>query len=370
MKKILINATNLNEGGGVQVATSFLKDLTSLEHLKDIEWSVYVSPAVQRNLNEIFFDKKFFIEYQIVEPKEISFLNSYKLNQYDVVFTVFGPMFLPLYRGRHISGFAQPWVIYPVEDVLKKFSFIKQLFFKFKYSLISFVFRHADILVVESSHIKNLLIKKGFTNQIAVVENAVSSVFFNEEEWKEINTDVFDSNKINIGVLSGSYPHKNLDFVVKLAWKLENTYPNTFNFIFTIRPDKFKMLTHGIQISSLRNLGLIQITQCPDFYRQIDAMILPSLLECFSITPYEAMLMKRVIFLSDREFFKESCDSHAFYFDPLSIDQAEKVLSDWFFDTCQSKRVSHINAAHEFVINKSWSVTKANSYMNLLLESL
>jgi glycosyltransferase involved in cell wall biosynthesis len=369
IKKILINATNLNEGGGVQVATSFLKDLSHLDFSSQLEISVFVSNSVDKNLQTEFFDKSYFFEYKVEKPKEISFINSLRLNKFDVVFTVFGPFFLPFYRKKHICGFAQPWVIYPVEDVLKKFTFIKGLFFRFKYSLIAYIFNQADVLIVESKHIKNLLVKKGFTNQIEVVENAVSSVFFNKNEWQKIDSDYFDSKKINIGVLSGGYPHKNLDFIIELACKLQKTHPNTFNFIFTLTQDKYDDLIKDRISEGIRNLGVIKLQDCPSFYHQIDGVILPSLLECFSITPYEAMLMKKIVFLSDRDFFKAPCRDHALYFDPLSVESAEEVISKWYFDACQSKKIDHINDAHKFVTNKSWSVTKANSYMSLILES-
>ena len=368
LKKILINATNLNEGGGVQVATSFLKDLVSMELDKNVQFSAYVSVAVDRNLDPIFFDKNFFIDYRIVKPKEISFLNSYKLNEYDVVFTVFGPIFLPFYRKKHISGFAQPWVIYPVGDVLRKFTFLKRLINLFRYFLASCVFRQADVLVVESYYIKHLLIQKGYSNTIEVVENAVSSIFFKEDQWQVICSDVFNQRKINIGVLSGSYLHKNLDFIIDLAAELEVQYPETFNFIFTLDSEKFNELSNKNKLMSVVNLGVITLQECPSFYHQIDGVILPSLLECFSITPYEAMLMKKVIFLSDRDFFTRSCYGHAIYFDPLSVDNAVKALSKWYIDKSDYNNIYHIDAAHRFIVNGNRSIDKAKSYIKLLLD--
>ena len=368
IKKILINATNLNEGGGVQVATSFLKDLNQIALSSQLQISVFVSHSVDRNLQSDFFIQPYFFEYKVKKSKEINFLNSYKLNQFDVVFTVFGPFFLPFYRKKHISGFAQPWVIYPVEGVLKKFTFLKRLFFRIKYFLVACIFKRADALVVESNHIKKLLVQKGFTNQIEVVENAVSSVFYNKDEWQKINSDIFDSKKINIGILSGSYPHKNLSLIIELANKLKNHYPKSFNFIFTLTQDKYVNLIKDKRLESIRNLGVIKLQDCPSFYQQVDGVMLPSLLECFSITPYEAMLMKKVVFLSDREFFKASCFNHAVYFDPLSVESAEKALSKWYFETHQSVQLEHIEAAHQFITGKKWSIAKAKSYMNIIFE--
>lgn len=368
LKKILINATNLNEGGGVQVATSFLKDLVSMELDKNVQFSAYVSVAVDRNLDPIFFDKNFFIDYRIVKPKKISFLNSYKLNEYDVVFTVFGPMFLPLYRKKHISGFAQPWVIYPVGEVLMKFTFLKRLINLFKYFLASCIFRQADVLVVESNHIKKLLIEKGYANQIEVVENAISSVFFSEDQWRSLRSDVIDFKKINIGILSGSYPHKNLEFVIDLAAQLEISYPKTFHFIFTVTNNKFEELTQKTKQLSVVNLGVITLQECPSFYQQIDGVLLPSLLECFSITPYEAMLMKKVVFLSDRDFFTRPCLSHAIYFDPLLVESAVKALAQWYFDKGESIKHEHLDAAHKFIASKNQSIAKAKLYVKLISE--
>ncbi len=368
-KKILINATNLNEGGGLQVATSFLKDLNQLDLSSQLDISVYVSSAVDKNLEAEFFDKSYFFEYKVKHRKEISLLNSSKLNQFDLVFTIFGPFFLPFYRKKHICGFAQPWVIYSAKDVLRKFNFLKRCFLTFKYFLAACIFKQADMLLVESNHIKELLIKKGFANEIEVVENAVSSVFYNQDEWQEINSDVFDSKKINIGVLSGGYPHKNLDFIVKLAINLENDYPNTFNFIFTIKSDQFIELMQGLQISSLQNLGPIKIYQCPDFYCQIDAIILPSLLECFSITPYEAMLMKKVVFLSDRDFFKKNCFSYAKYFDPLTVSSAIDLIENWFFNADSIDRDKQLDLAYRYAKKQINSVEKSRRYIQIIRNS-
>ena len=43
--------------------------------------------------------------------------------------------------------------------------------------------------------------------------------------------------------------------------------------------------------AAVSNAGSLSVAQCPSFYRSMDAVILPSLLECFSATPLEAMVM-------------------------------------------------------------------------------
>jgi hypothetical protein len=83
---------------------------------------------------------------------------------------------------------------------------------------------------------------------------------------------------------------------------------------------------------------------------------------------HKAMLMKKVVFLSDREFFKAPCRDHALYFDPLSVANAEEVISKWYFETHQANQLEHIEAAHQFITSKKWSIAKAKSYMNIILK--
>jgi glycosyltransferase involved in cell wall biosynthesis len=151
-----------------------------------------------------------------------------------------------------------------------------------------------------------------------------------------------------------------------LARTLERTHSKIFNFIFTLAPDKFDDLTKREQLSSVCNIGIINLQQCPFFYSQIDCVLLPSLLECFSITPYEAMLMKKVVFLSDREFFKSVCQDNAIYFDPNSVDSAIKTLVEWNFKREKYLKYNHLETAFKFVINKSHSKSKSISYFNLI----
>lgn len=372
LKKILINATNLNEGGGVQVATSFLKDLVSLNLGNDLEFSAFVSAAVDRNIEQKSFDKNFFIEYRIVEAKEISFINSYKLNDYDVVFTIFGPIFLPFFRKKHISGFAQPWIINQENEVYIQLKILRRLFFKIKYYLQFLIFAQCKILIVESNYIKLALIKRGYIGKIYIVNNAISSIFHDQKKWSNVNLDVikkFNDNFI-IGTLSGSYEHKNLIYIFKLATKLEITYPNKFKFILTIKNHKFDQLQKILPCDSVVNIGPINLTQCPDFYNKVDAIFLPSLLECFSVTPLESLFMNKIIFVSDRDFFKMYCQGNVKYFDPIDVDSGVEILKEWFFQTNLEKKKEFLVNSRNFAISFGNSKDKINKYIKIIKDEL
>ena len=58
----------------------------------------------------------------------------------------------------------------------------------------------------------------------------------------------------------------------------------------------------------------MSLAQCPSYFKELDGIILPSLLECFSATPLEALIMGKPIFLSDRQFNKDVVGDFYFYF--------------------------------------------------------
>jgi glycosyltransferase involved in cell wall biosynthesis len=57
----------------------------------------------------------------------------------------------------------------------------------------------------------------------------------------------------------------------------------------------------------------------PSLYRQVDALLLPTLLESFSGTYVEAMFHGKPIFTSNYEFATDVCQGAALYFDPLDV---------------------------------------------------
>ena len=75
------------------------------------------------------------------------------------------------------------------------------------------------------------------------------------------------------------------------------------------------------------NHGLLKVAECPAFVSQFDAMFLPTLLECFSASYPEAMLMGKPILTSDLGFATSVCEDAALYFNPVDAkDIAKKMV--------------------------------------------
>ncbi len=68
------------------------------------------------------------------------------------------------------------------------------------------------------------------------------------------------------------------------------------------------------------NVGPVQVMECPSLYEECDFMFLPTLLECFSASYVEAMLMAKPILTSDLGFAHTVCDDAAVYFNPVDPD--------------------------------------------------
>jgi len=96
----------------------------------------------------------------------------------------------------------------------------------------------------------------------------------------------------------------------------------------------------------------------------MNGMIFPSLLECFSVMPLESMIMKKPLFVSDRIFNRETCGSHAHYFDPLSPASAAKIISTVFNE--RTPKLKELRLARKHAIKFSNAKDRAKKYLTLL----
>lgn len=323
--KVLINAANLHNGGGVQVASSFINELPFLLNNIIKDFDIVVSSEVDKNINQ--YTKSFFKNYKV---HNIFGLKNYKNNinlfdAYDLVFTIFGPCYHPI-KGINLVGFAQPWIIYPNNECYSMLSSVEKLKYKLKFFLQKKFFKKSDFCVVELEHVKQRLIELNIfkDSHVEVVYNTVSNVYFSPEKWEKIK--IMPSNKIKIGLISRDYFHKNTNILPKVKEILKNKYNQDVDFYVTFNEEEWLNKSSSFQ-ENIINVGPLKVNECPNFYEEMDAIIFPSLLECFSATPLEAMIMKKPLFASDRAFIKDVCLDFAFYFEPTDPESAAAVIN-------------------------------------------
>jgi glycosyltransferase involved in cell wall biosynthesis len=228
-----------------------------------------------------------------------------EFNKYDLVFTVFGPAYFVFTRTKHIFGFAQPWIIYPNNPISNELSYLKRIKQRFKYFVQSLFFSRADSLIVELEHVKKGLEKYSYLKNIPtqIVNSTVDSIFSFPEKWQPIKFPK-TTVKIKLGVIARNYPHKNLKCFLELKHQLLNRYNLDVELYVTFSEDEWLSCSDEYK-NEINNVGLLRLDQCPSFYDQIDGVVFPSLLECFSATPLEAMVMKKPLFSSDLSFIRD-----------------------------------------------------------------
>ncbi|OXX36933.1 hypothetical protein B9J90_06985 [Vibrio sp. V09_P4A23P171] len=364
MEKILVNASNLHVGGGVQVAVSFITELSHIlkENPINADFSVIVSSSVKKSLSsEVIYSS--FSSFKEINVRGFFLSESVKkeFSKYDVVFTVFGPLYSSIKSTKLITGFAQPWIAYPNNLAFKRLSRLQKIKSRLYFFIKELYFKKSDVLIVEAEHVRKALQGKGYRN-IFVVSNTVSSVFFNKNLWERIA--YARSERFTLGFIGRNYEHKNLRILKSVnEMLLDNGI--LCDFLFTLTPNEMKDAGFDT-VKNFHTVGEISVNQCPSFYESIDAVIFPSLLECFSVTPIEAMVMNKLLIASNLPFVKDVCKDSANYFDPDDIVSIFNAIKGVIDNTENNE--SRINSAREIVGYIPSAKARAQSYLDILID--
>lgn len=324
---LLINASNLYVGGGVQVAISVLEELTKSK----TKYLAAISPVVAKQLSKTTLDNCIVINKT---PSKIFNFSIRKLLddiviKYKIthVFTVFGPSYWTPKNVKHSVGFALPWLIYDTHHVFNKLSFRE----KIKKILLSrlqpyFYKKNADLIFVETNDVRERLVKKySFSeSRVVTVNNTLNEILKDDECHDDTILKKLPFKKegdVYLLTISHDYPHKNLSVIPELIELL----PEKYKFIVTLDSE----LADKVSVNNKHrfiNVGPVCLNQCPALYKYSDALFLPTLLECFSGSYLEAMYFNKVILTSNLSFAHVICKDSAIYFNPYSIsDIAEKI---------------------------------------------
>ncbi|KNC91477.1 glycosyltransferase [Trabulsiella odontotermitis] len=345
---ILINASNLYVGGGVQVAVSLLNEFTK----SLFEFKAVVSPVVYDQLSIDTRVKCIIINQS--PSKLFNFADRKKLdeivkeNNIKIVLTIFGPSYWSPKNVKHIVGFALPWLIFANHNLYAILNLKEKIkFLLLKYLQPYFYKKNADYIITESKavseKVQSLL---HFDNQrVFTISNTLNDNFRYPALYDNSILDKLPiKNKDDFWLLTitHDYPHKNMKVIIRLLDKL----PRKFKFITTL-PESFKEELTEEKKERIITIGRVNNNQCPPLYNACDAMFLPTLLECFSASYLEALFMKKMVITSDRDFSRAVCDKHAFYFDPCDVDDiCNKIKEASMLSTTEKQSFTESAFAH------------------------
>lgn len=364
---IIINASNLRVGGAIQVALSTIHELKNFPGHK---FHVFLSPAFNGVINKYDFERPNIEIYWVNFPSRFTYFG--RVTQLDIlekkigadcVFSIFGPSYWKP-KSPHLAGFAQGYYLYSHLPFFKTLGLVDKarLFLLRNYHRI-LLKKHVDEFVVETNDVKlklgNFLDME--ESKIHVATNTYSSYFSNYNYKKSSKKNT--SKPFFLLTVAHPYPHKNLEILKKVSDVL-NREAIDYKFKITVPDSYYKKTFKGYE-DSIINLGPIKNSDCPNEYVHCDAMILPSLVECFSASYPEAMKMERPILTSNYSFSTSVCGDSALYFnalDPKDIAEKIRLLANdgqLYQDLVTSglKRLDHFLSPEE----------RCSKYINLLL---
>lgn len=316
MENVLIDASNLRAGGGVQVASSFLDELSTAKNNPDTlaryPWltriHVEATPEVAQNLSPIT-KNNLHISIKSRRPNQLGIWVT--AARYDVVLVVFGPAYGRKRARREIVGFADVTSLFDTPDGLPKNYGKPMGYSTLRRAASKALFRRADRIIVEAEHVRAALKQKWNLKKppIDVVPNCVNQAIPSPPPKKKFK------QASNWCFVTRNYPHKNVKLLGQIGNELEKRSEGEIKFLLTLNDAEWNDLDYDTRRHSI-NVGPKTVHELSEVYSRAEGSVFPSLLECFSVTPLEALLTDTPLIASDRDFVREVCGDAAIYCDP------------------------------------------------------
>ncbi len=347
--KVLVNASTLLVGGGVQKAVQFVRSYAAWG--EGHEWRALVSPQVSAGLGELPGKVMGTVETIAVSPARLlaGRTSRRRLAQVeaefapDVVFSVFGPVY-HRFAAPHLMGFAIGWLTHPSALAWRVFPSAKSnLVFRLRLAYYKWWARRAEAWLLETQVSADGMVRRfGIRpDQVHVVPNGCADFYVDAaENGAAPHPALADrpTDEQRLLVFTSYKPHKNVDVIPEVAAELRRRDPATrVRFVFTLKdaPPWRRLLAEAAALGAddmLINVGPVPAHAGPQLYASCTALFMPTLLETFSANYPEAMCMERPIITSDLDFARDICGDAAAYFDPLdpraAADAIVSVLDD------------------------------------------
>jgi len=327
----LINTASTHKGGGVQVAKSFLEECRNYpEHT----YHVVLGDLLDQLIDRSAFPDHFYF-YSIgfrpatrvfhYKSRDRFFRNLEADIKPDVVFTTSGPAYWrPI--APHLAGYNLPHYIYRDSPYFEQISPLKRLKWDLKGRVIKVFFKQdADAYVVQTDDVNRRLRTWLGTDAVHTVTNTCSEDYRNPKSVKD-KLSPRKPGEFRFLTLSAWYGHKNLDIIPEIAQRLPEGLREKVRFVVTLPDDTFQENFPESCRGIVTNTGPVNPDEGPALYKECDALFLPTLLECFSASYPEAMVMERPIVTSVMGFAHSICGDAALYFRPADPgDAIEKI---------------------------------------------
>lgn len=365
--KLIINASSIYKGGAEQVVLSFIKECIQwTEH----EYHVFLRENISNQLNIDEFPSNY--KFYNVDKRPGSGIFTYlkKMKRFRMLERKINPDCV-ISTGGHgywrpkvplVVGFNIPHFIYPESPYFNRLSMSRRLFWKMKKKIHLYFYGRADAMVVQTDDV-NKRLKSRFPHvPIHTVSNTVNSCFRNPESVPA-KLPERNQREVRLLTLSSWYAHKNIGVIRDLIDIYKKKDIDHIKFVLTLPHEIFEREFPDKYRNMIYNIGPVPINECPSLYEECDFMFLPTLLECFSASYAEAMIMEKPILTSDLGFAHTVCGKAAVYFNPIDPNDIIQKIDNLLDDTVKQKKL--INAGRERLDQFNTSNERASEYISI-----
>ncbi len=344
--RIVINASTVAIGGGLSVAHNLLEAFNSINHLHEM---LLISPAK--------------CGYERFRSQSIKVLIVPRILLYRVFRLYMDYIWLP----QQIRRYKPEWVLSlgnlpaPVKikqallfdnpfATLENFSGFNLSFadkITHKFRNVSFRWRLKYIkLVFVQTEIQQKKFQEVFPFNYDIVILPNGPINIKQKDGISFNLPQKEYRELRLLAFSRYYPHKNLEILLDVG-KLIKKEKLKISFVVTINEKqgkKARKFLKEIQEQKLSeqiiNIGKIHHSNIRALYKNVDGLILPTLLESFSSTYLDAMMFRKPILTSDIDSAREVCGEAGWYFNPLNAGEIHKTILQCFsLDKQRNERV-------------------------------
>lgn len=336
---ILLNATTINNGGGIQAAVSLIRQIIEQCNYDDgARWIFTVSGEVRDQLAAFGHALREGLDLCLERSPAKNWVSRTRLREFaneraDLVFTIFGPAYTR-FDCPHLCGVADAWVTHSSKLAYSTLpTFREKLQKAMLCAYKALWFRQADFWVVEHEVARAGLVSRLRLPppKIFVVSNNCSQAYLSEklaERPKALQST------IRILTFATDSPNKCLDLIPQVAAELvEQFHIDNVQFVLTLPQNNYAQsavarLARRLGVERhIVNVGYVALKDGPALYKSCDIMLMPSVLETFSATYPESMRMGLPIVTSDLDFAQSICRDAAAYFTPRDAAGAARALA-------------------------------------------
>lgn len=297
------------------------------------EYIVWVGEGLRNSLKEREFPDNFrFVHFEF---GAIDFASTFKIQAKlrrqeltdlpDVIYAATGPTYYQSLCPQ-IIGFNIPSYIYPESPFVKDLNPYRAFRRWLKKHLHMLSFRaSADAFVVQTKDVQVRLARIYGIHNVHVVSNTASSFYRERQQVQRGLLPEKKANEFRFVTISSYYGHKNLEIIPLVLDILRAKEVFNVKFVLTLPQADFEK--HIGKDDGIISVGPVKPADCPGLYEECDALFLPTLLECFSASYAEAMIMEKPIVTTSMSFAQSICQDAALYFTPKDpVSAAEQII--------------------------------------------